>query len=80
MKIVFNGFFEKRSKGCPVCGKRITDNQFISMKSYILPSGITKTFRVGKPEEVNDEDANFLLSYKYKDAKGNVKQVFDIWT
>ena len=79
MKIVFNGLTEKRSKGCPVCGKRITDNHFLTMKSYILPSGMTKTFRAGKPEEVSEGDAEFLLSYKYKDAQGNIKQVFDVW-
>lgn len=78
MKIKFNGIIEKRSKGCPVCGKRTTDSQFTTMKSYILPSGITKTFRAGREEEVNEEDASFLLSYQYTDPDGKVKPVFEV--
>lgn len=78
MKIRFNGIIEKRSKGCPVCGKRITDSQLLTSKTYILPSGITKTFRIGRTEEVTDEDGNFLLSYRYTDPKGDVKHVFEV--
>lgn len=78
MKIKFNGIIEKRSKGCPVCGKRMTDSQYVASKTYILPSGITRTFRVGKIEEVTDEDGEFLLSYRYKDPKGDVKHVFEV--
>lgn len=78
MKIRFNGIIEKRTKGCPVCGKRTTDSQFKTMKSYILPSGITKTFRAGRIEEVTETDADFLLSYKYTDPEGKVKPVFEV--
>lgn len=49
---------------------------FHSMKSYILPSGITKLFRAGKVEEVSDKDGEFLLSYQYE-QNGEVKKVFD---
>ena len=77
MKIKFNGIIEKRSKGCPVCGKRTTDSQFQNTKMYILPSGATKTFRAGRIEEVSDEDGEFLLSYTYIDPRGNKKQVFE---
>lgn len=78
MKIQFNGIIEKRTKGCHVCGKRKSDSQFQTMKSYILPSGITKTFRVGHPEEVSDSDGAFLLSYKYLSPTGETKQVFEV--
>lgn len=78
MKIKFNGIIEKRTKGCPVCGKRVTDSQLRTMKSYILPSGITKTFRIGMEEEVSETDASFLLSYKYTDPEGKVKPVFEV--
>ncbi len=78
MKIKFNGIIEKRTKGCPVCGKRVTDSQLRTMKSYILPSGITKTFRIGREEEVSETDASFLLSYKYTDPEGKVKPVFEV--
>lgn len=78
MKIKFNGIIEKRTKGCPVCGKRTTDTQLKTMKSYILPSGITKTFRIGREEEVSETDASFLLSYKYTGSDGKVKPVFEV--
>lgn len=78
MKIVFKGIVEKRRKGCPVCGRRGGSNTFATMKTYILPSGITKTFRVGKPEEVSDRDGEFLLMYKYTDKDGSVNNVFEV--
>lgn len=80
MKIMFNGLLEKRRAGCPVCGGRkgTTEKEFVYMKSYILPSGVTKTFRKGKTEEVSDADGNFLLSYRYMDKEGNVHQVFEV--
>ena len=77
MKIKFNGIIEKRSKGCPVCGKRTTDSQFQNTKTYILPSGKTKTFRAGRIEEVTDEDGDFLLSYSYIAPNGETKKVFE---
>lgn len=78
MTIVFKGVIEKKAKGCPVCGRRSGSNTYTAMKTYILPSGITKTFRVGKPEEVNDRDGEFLLNYKYTDKDGTVKNVFEV--
>lgn len=63
MRIKFNGITEKRSKGCPVCGKSRAETTFKTTKTFILPSGVTKTFRTGKIEEVSPEDADFLLSY-----------------
>lgn len=80
MKIVFNGLYEKKRAGCPVCGGRkgTTQTDFVYMKTYILPSGITKTFRKGRAEEVSDTDGSFLLSYKYTDKQGNVHNVFEV--
>lgn len=72
MKVVFNGVLETaKTGGCAVCGKRrVSTNNFVMKKDYILPSGLTKTFLVGKEEEVSDEDGRFLLSYTYQDANG----------
>lgn len=78
MKVMFQGIVEKRRSGCPVCGRRGGSSTFSTMKTYILPSGITKTFRVGKPEEVSDRDGEFLLTYKYTDKDGNVNSVFEV--
>lgn len=78
MKIKYMGVIEKRSKGCGVCGKRHTDPEFRAFKTYILPSGITKTFFAGRVEEVSDSDGAFLLSYQYQTPNGEVKKVFEV--
>ena len=80
VKIRFNGVLEKGSGGgCPVCGgRRKTEEGLRTVKSYILPSGVTKTFRVGRTEEVSDRDADFLLSYHYLDKQGNDRPVFEV--
>lgn len=79
MKLKFNGITEKRSKGCPVCGGggRKTDIAFRTTKTFILPSGVTKTFRAGKIEEVSEEDGDFLLSYNYT-LNGVTKPSFEV--
>lgn len=77
MKIMFNGLMEKRRKGCSVCGQKHTEMGFAGSKTYILPSGITKTFRAGRCVEVKDEDAEFLLSYCYE-KDGEVRKVFEV--
>lgn len=76
MKVVFNGVLEKVSKGCNCKKQGNTGYGFVSQKMYILPSGQTKTFIVGKPEEVSEQDAHFLLSYMYKDVNGDFREVF----
>lgn len=78
MKIQFNGIIEKASHGCGACGKKRTDTVYKTSKTYILPSGITKTFIAGRPEEVSEKDAAFLLNYKYQTPEGAVKQVFEV--
>lgn len=74
MKIVFNGVLEKRPKGCK-CSGRKSEYGFVRSKTYILPSGLQRTFRAGVTEEVSDVDGAFLLSYKYADANG-YREVF----
>lgn len=75
MKVVFNGVLETHSKGCNCKGKK-TNVSFVRTKMYILPSGKSMHFYVGRPEEVSEEDGNFLLSYIYKDANGETRAVF----
>lgn len=77
MRIVFKGVIEKRQKGCPVCGRRDSKTHFVSIKSYILPSGRTVTFRAGRAEEVSPLDGAFLLEYKTQEADGTVRNVFE---
>lgn len=76
MKIKFNGVLEKHSKGCNC--KKVANSEYgyVTQKMYILPSGTTRTFVVGKVEEVNKVDAEFLLSYMYKDVNGGYREVF----
>lgn len=75
MKIKFNGIYEKKTRGCPVCGRSKSEIVFSTTKSFYLPSGRLQTFRVGNEYEVSDEDAHFLLSYK--SSKGDVFEVID---
>lgn len=75
MKVVFNGVLEKHSSGCK-CKGRKTEVSFVQSKMYILPSGRSIHFYVGKSEEVSETDGNFLLSYVYQDANGSQRAVF----
>ena len=76
MKVVFNGTIAKTTSGGCNCKGRVTNASFVRTKRYILPSGQNKTFFLGKPVEVNEEDGNFLLSYVYEDANGDLRAVF----
>jgi hypothetical protein len=76
MKVVFNGVLEKHRSGCNCKRVANTEYGFVSQKMYILPSGATKTFIVGKPEEVSEQDGAFLLAYKYVDVNGSYREVF----
>lgn len=72
MKVKFNGIMEYRKKGCGVCGKRAQGKtSFVTSKTYILPSGRSKTFTVNRVEEVSEMDGKFLLSYMVKDQNGS---------
>lgn len=80
MKLVFNGLLERKSQGggCN-CKKSGSGYGFTSSRMYILPSGVTKTFLVGKAEEVSEKDGKFLLSYNQApDANGHSREVFTL--
>ena len=77
MKVVFNGTVEKRTSGGCNCRGKISSSTFVRSKMYILPSGKSQTFMVGQPVEVSEKDGNFLLSYVYKDANGDLRTVFN---
>lgn len=59
MKIVFNGLLEKKPSGGCNCKKSGSDYGFVNTRMYILPSGQTKTFYVGKVEEVSTRTDSF---------------------
>lgn len=75
MKVVFNGLLEKRSSGGCNCKRQGNGYTFVNSRMYILPSGQTKTFYVGRVEEVSQRDGEFLLSYNASDENG-VRSVF----
>lgn len=75
MKVVFNGVMEKRTKGCN-CKGRTSEVGFVKSKLYIMPSGQSKMFHLGKTEEVSEQDGRFLLSYVYSDANGSTRAIF----
>lgn len=78
MKLKFNGLLEKKESGggCN-CKKQGSGYGFVNQRMYILPSGQTKTFYVGKTEEVSDRDGEFLLSYNQApDVNGQSREVF----
>lgn len=78
MKIRFTGIFEKSTSGCGACGKSVHgENIFVTTKGYILPSGATKTFKVGQEYDVSEMDGRFLLSYNYHDVNGTRRAVFE---
>jgi len=77
MKLVFNGLIEKKNGGGCNCKRQNSSYGFVSSRMYILPSGATKTFYVGKEEEVSDRDGQFLLSYNQApDLNGQSRDVF----
>lgn len=79
MKVMFNGIIEEKQKGCHVCSGRTSHMQMMTHKSYYLPSGQQKTFRVGVAADVSDIDGEYLLSEEYKAADGKTRKVFELW-
>lgn len=71
MRLRFNGAQGQKKGGCPVCGaRRVSNNGVIYTKTYILPSGQSKTFTTGRIYDVSEADGKFLLSYVFtKDSK-----------
>lgn len=78
MKLMFNGLLEKKQSGGGCNCKRVGSSYgFVNSRMYILPSGKTVTFYVGKVEEVSDKDGRFLLSYNgAPDANGHSREIF----
>ena len=76
MKVVFNGTVEKKSSGGCRCKGAVSSSSFVRNKMYIMPSGISQNFVIGKPVEVSDQDGEFLLSYIYEDVNGDTRAVF----
>lgn len=77
MKIVFNGLLERKASGGCNCKKSSSGYGFVNSRMYILPSGQSRTFYVGRVEEVSERDGNFLLSYNQApDANGHSREVF----
>lgn len=71
MLVRFNGMYQNVKKGCVPCGHKVVGNRtFVMSRSFILPSGITKSFHIGEEYEVSDLDGNFLLSYSQVDKDG----------
>jgi len=77
MKLIFNGLLEKKVSGGCNFRKSGSEYGFVNSRMYILPSGATKTFFVGKVEEVGERDGEFLLSYNQApDLNGQAREVF----
>lgn len=71
MKVRFNGMYQNVKKGCVPCGHRVIGKRtFIISRTFILPSGIEKSFHIGQEYEVSEVDGNFLLSYSQIDSDG----------
>ena len=63
MKIRYVGKKISRKRGCPVCGSRgRTEYRIATKNEYYLPSGKIITVRIGQEIELEDHEANFLLS------------------
>lgn len=74
MRVRFNGMFVNKTKksggGCGCHGTSASGRVFLMHKTFVMPSGITKTFNVNEEYEVSDLDGNFLLSYSQVDKDG----------
>lgn len=79
MRVRFNGMFvtkSRKSGGCACHGSAIGGRVFITHKTFILPSGVTRSFSVGEEYDVSDVDGNFLLSYSQVDKDGVRQESF----
>ena len=78
MRIRFNGMFATKSGngGCGCHGSAPGGRVFMTHKTFILPSGQMKTFRIQEEYDVNDADGNFLLSYSVLDKDGVRQDAF----
>lgn len=77
MIVKFNGIMQKKQGGCSKCGQKSSSQyRMMPSKMFILPSGRTVTFFVGREEEVSESDGQFLLQYTYTDKQGATQSVF----
>lgn len=77
MKLIFNGILEQRNGGCKPCGHKSNSKLIMgTSKMFILPSGVSKTFFVGRESEVSDSDGAFLLTFTYTDEHGKEQRAF----
>lgn len=76
MKVVFLGMLVKKSGGC-VCRRR-SNSQLVNTRTFFLPSGKMKTFRVGREEYVSDSDGEFLLKETYTSPTGETIHAFKV--
>lgn len=75
MKIKYTGIEETRPKssGCPVCGARVIRKRTVQFtRSFKVPSGKSITFRIGHPQEVSQEDGEYLKNFSYQVGKYTV--------
>ena len=79
MKLKFNGLYEAKSSGCGVCGRRKMSNRnFVTVKTFYLPSGHSMTFRANTIYDVMDKDGEFLLQYNYRNNRNEKVSVFEV--
>ena len=77
MRVRFNGMFATKSGGgCACHGGSKSKRTFLAHKTFILPSGQTRSFSVTEEYEVSDLDGNFLLSYSQLNADGVRQDAF----
>lgn len=63
MRVKYVGAVEVKSGGCKPCGARKASRHIVApRKEYVLPSGLRKTFYIGRIAEVEDGDGRFLIS------------------
>lgn len=77
MRVRFNGLYQTVKTGCAPCGHKVkSGKRFMAQRSFILPSGMDRTFRLGQEYEVSEADGNFLLSYSQVDKDGLRQDAF----
>lgn len=77
MIVKFNGIMQRKQGGCSKCGQKSSSSlKLMTSKTFILPSGRTVPFLVGREVEVSEADGQFLLQYTYTDKDGATQSVF----
>lgn len=78
MRVRFNGMITniRSGGGCSCHGGSSSKRGFVTHKTFILPSGQTRTFHINEEYEVSDTDGYFLLSYTIIDNNGLMQSAF----